>query len=113
MKKAAKAERIAATKLERRAREKEARKQKKRILAEKRAAGDLDEEGEEETRRRTKRPKIDFAGRVVVDLGFDELMNDKVSTESHNQPVSSISCKRLTIPRAGNQIFELATCVHT
>jgi tRNA (guanine9-N1)-methyltransferase len=79
MKKAAKAERIAATKLERRAREKEARKEKKRILAEKRAAGELNEEDEEETRRRAKRPRIDFAGNVVVDLGFDELMSDKVS----------------------------------
>jgi hypothetical protein len=78
MKKAAKAERIAATKLERRAREKEARKDNKRTLAEKRAAGELYEEDEEETRRRAKRPKIDFAGNVVVDLGFDELMSDKV-----------------------------------
>jgi hypothetical protein len=78
MKKMAKAERIAATKLERRAREKEARKEKKRILAEKRAAGELSED-DEETRRRAKRPKIDFAGKVVVDLGFDELMSDKVS----------------------------------
>jgi tRNA (guanine9-N1)-methyltransferase len=79
MKKAAKAERIAATKLERRAREKEAKKVKKRILAEKRAAGELNEEDEEETRRRAKRAKIDFAGKVVVDLGFDEMMSDKVS----------------------------------
>src|SRR6267154_1022877 len=60
MKKAVKAERIAATKLERRAREKEARKEKKRILVEKRAAGELNEEEEEETRKRAKRPKIDF-----------------------------------------------------
>lgn len=79
LKKAAKAERIAATKLERRAREKEAKKVKKRIIAEKRAAGQLNEEDDEETRRRAKRPKIDFAGKVVVDLGFDELMSDKVS----------------------------------
>jgi len=84
MKKAAKAERIAATKLERRAREKEAKKEKKRILAEKRAAGELNEDDEEETRRRAKRAKIDFAGKVVVDLGFDEMMSDKVSSaQSH------------------------------
>jgi len=84
MKKAVRAERLAATKLERRAREKEAKKQKKRILAEKRAAGELNEDDEEETRRRAKRAKVDFAGKVVVDLGFDEMMNDKVSSaESH------------------------------
>ena len=98
MKRAAKAERVAATKLERRAREKEARKEKKRILAEKRAAGELNEEDDEETRRRAKRAKIDFAGKVVVDLGFDEMMSDKVSSaQSHIKPVLSVSLERLTL----------------
>jgi hypothetical protein len=98
MKKAAKAERIAATKPERRAREKEARKEKKRVLAEKRAAGELNEENDEEARRRTKRAKIDFAGKVVVDLGFDEMMSDKVSSaQSHIKPVLSVSPERLTL----------------
>ncbi|KAF4619586.1 hypothetical protein D9613_004956 [Agrocybe pediades] len=76
LKKAAKAERFAALKLERRAREKEAKKEKKRQLAEKRAAGELDEE-EEERKRRAKRPKLHFGGNVVVDLGFDDMMNEK------------------------------------
>jgi tRNA (guanine9-N1)-methyltransferase len=76
-KKAAKAAHIAATRLVRRAREKEARKTKKRILAEKRAAGEPDKD-DDDTRRPAKKAKIDFAGRVVVDLGFDEMMSDKV-----------------------------------
>lgn len=78
LKKAAKEARFQAAKLERRAREKEAKKEKKRILAEKRAAGELDED-EEEQKRSAKRRKLDFGGRVVVDLGFDEKMNPKVS----------------------------------
>jgi hypothetical protein len=82
IKKAAKAARLAALKLERRAREKEAKKEKKRIRAEKRAAGELDDDEEEEIKRRLKRPKLQFGGTVVVDLGFDSMMNDKVS--KHN-----------------------------
>ena len=81
IKKAAKAERLAALKLERRAREKEAKKEKKRIRAEKRAAGELDDD-EEEIKRRMKRPKLQFGGTVVVDLGFDSMMNDKVRSIS-------------------------------
>ena len=87
-KKAVKAARLAALKLERRAREKEAKKEKKRIRAEKRAAGELVDDGEEEIKRRMKRPKLQFGGTVVVDLGFDSMMNDKVSsiTPSYNLP---------------------------
>ncbi|KAH9482346.1 tRNA (guanine(9)-N1)-methyltransferase [Psilocybe cubensis] len=77
LKKAAKNERFAALKLERRAREKEAKREKKRILAEKRLAGELDEDDEEEKKRRTKKPKLQFGGTVVVDLGFDDMMNEK------------------------------------
>ncbi|CAA7258585.1 unnamed protein product [Cyclocybe aegerita] len=77
MKKAAKAERLAALKLDRRAREKEAKKEKKRLLAEKRAAGEIDEVEEEERRRRAKRPRLQFGGNVVVDLDFDNMMSDK------------------------------------
>lgn len=77
IKKAAKAERFAASKLQRRAREKEAKKEKKRVIAEKRAAGELDED-DAEAKRQKKRPKIHFGGKVVVDLGFDERMHEKV-----------------------------------
>ena len=80
IKKAAKAARLAALKLERRAREKEAKKEKKRIRAEKRAAGELDDDEQEEIKRRMKRPKLQFGGTVVVDLGFDSMMNDKVGS---------------------------------
>lgn len=79
IKKAAKAARLAALKLERRAREKELKKEKKRIRAEKRAIGELDDVDEEGMKRRMKRPKLQFGGIVVVDLGFDSMMNDKVS----------------------------------
>jgi tRNA (guanine9-N1)-methyltransferase len=78
-KKAAKAERYAAFKLERRAKEKEMRKEKKAIRAAKRAAGELDE-AELEAEEKKKRPKTksSFGGRVVIDLGFDDKMTDKV-----------------------------------
>jgi len=79
LKKAAKAERLAAMKLERRAREKEAKKEKKRQQAEKRAAGELEDEDEDANKRRAKKPRLQFGGTVVVDLGFDDMMNDKVS----------------------------------
>lgn len=82
LKKAAKAERIAAKKLERRAREKEAKKEKKRIKAEKRAAGQVDDEDQDKEKSRHKRRRLGpherFGGRVVVDLGFDEMMSEKV-----------------------------------
>jgi tRNA (guanine9-N1)-methyltransferase len=75
MKKAARAERYAATKLERRAKEKEMKKGKKRLRAEKRAAGELNDD---EENRRKKRSRLQFGGKVVVDLGFDQLMSEKV-----------------------------------
>ena len=78
LKKAAKAERFAANKLERRAREKEAKKERKRSQAAKRAAGELDDSNVEESNRRKKKAKVQFGGRVVVDLGFDDLMSEKV-----------------------------------
>lgn len=79
-KKMAKAEKFAALKLERRAREKEAKKEKKRERAEKRAAGELDSEDDEEKKRQLKKRKVEFGGLIVVDLGFDDMMNEKVST---------------------------------
>ncbi|KAG6861846.1 hypothetical protein C0995_011143 [Termitomyces sp. Mi166 len=75
LKKAARAERFAAYKLERRAREKEAKKEKKRAFQAKCAAGDIDED--EKKKRYKKKPILHFGGRVVVDLGFDDKMNEK------------------------------------
>jgi hypothetical protein len=85
-KKAAKAARFAAQKHERRAKEKESKKEKKRMKAQKRAAGELDEEEvqeEEEKKRMMKRARTGagqnpFGARVCVDLGFDNMMTDKV-----------------------------------
>ncbi|KAG6841822.1 hypothetical protein C0991_006229 [Blastosporella zonata] len=73
-KRAVKAELHAAYKLERRAREKEAKKEKKRAIQAKRAAGELDED---EEKNRQKKRRLHFGGRVVVDLGFDDKMNEK------------------------------------
>lgn len=77
MKKIARAERYAASKLERRAREKEAKKEKKRIKAQKRAAGEPDED-EDNNNRRRKRARLQFGGKVVIDLDFDKMMSEKV-----------------------------------
>ena len=57
------------------------RKEKKRALAQKRAAGELDE-NEEEKLRAPKRPRMSKEEpfcQLVVDLGFDEKMSDNVS----------------------------------
>ena len=57
------------------------RKEKKRALAQKRAAGELDE-NEEEKLRAPKRPRMSKEKpfcQLVVDLGFDEKMSDNVS----------------------------------
>ncbi|KAJ7098704.1 guanine-1-methyltransferase-domain-containing protein [Mycena belliarum] len=75
LKKAARREKFAVQKLERRAREKLAKKEKKRVRAEKRAAGELDEDDEPQPKKRRLGPP--FGGRVVVDLGFDEKMTEK------------------------------------
>jgi hypothetical protein len=85
MKKAAKAQFFAEGKAERRAKEKERRKANKRTLAEKRAAGELDEDEEAHLARQRKRRRLaketdrdTFPGRIIVDLGFDDKMSDKV-----------------------------------
>lgn len=76
-KRAAKAAFLAEKKLERRAREKAAKKEKKR---QKREAGEGWYEDEEPSTKKLKRegPVQSFNARVVVDLGFDDMMTDKV-----------------------------------
>jgi tRNA (guanine9-N1)-methyltransferase len=66
-------------KIERRAKEKAAKKEKKRKRAEKIAAGEQVSE-DEKSRKRAKAhdTKNPFAARVVLDLGFDDKMSDKV-----------------------------------
>ena len=81
-KRAAKTAFLAEKKLERRAREKAARKEKKK---QKREAGESWYEDEEPSKKKLKRagPAQPFNARVVVDLGFDDMMTDKVHIHSH------------------------------
>ncbi|KAI0686488.1 guanine-1-methyltransferase-domain-containing protein [Cytidiella melzeri] len=78
-KKLARAARIAEQKQERRAHEKEKKKEKKRQLSAKRAAGELDDEDQGAPRKKARTgagPRVPFSARIVVDLGFDDLMNE-------------------------------------
>jgi tRNA (guanine9-N1)-methyltransferase len=65
-------------KIERRAKEKAAKKEKKRKRAERIAAGEQVEDESSQKRAKLHRIKQPFAARVVLDLGFDDKMNDKV-----------------------------------
>ena len=84
-KKAAKAARYAEQKAERRAREKERKKLK-------RAAAQPEPDSEDGTVPRLKRAKLDpnsqtkFGARLVIDLGFDDKMTEKVCTRPRLPP---------------------------
>ncbi|CDO68447.1 hypothetical protein BN946_scf184760.g3 [Trametes cinnabarina] len=98
-KKLAKAAYLAERKKERRAAEKERRKEKKRLLAEKRAAGELDPEEvaqlQKRKRQRTdKGPRTFFNARVVVDLGFDEMMTENEVKSLTSQLAYTYSANR-------------------
>ena len=80
-----KAQRREECKAERRAHEKALKKAKKAERREKRARGELDDD-EDEKARQVKRqklphdgPKEKFGARLVIDLGFDDKMTDRVS----------------------------------
>ncbi|THV08197.1 hypothetical protein K435DRAFT_771760 [Dendrothele bispora CBS 962.96] len=77
LKKAKKLEAIRESRLRKRAQEKEARKEKKREKARKRDAGELDDTAEQEEQAAKKRKTSGFGGKVVIDLGFDDLMSEK------------------------------------
>jgi len=78
-KRALKMARLAERKVERRAKEKAAKKEKKRKRAERIAAGEqLSEDEMTQKRAKMNQPKIPFAARVVLDLGFDDQMTDRV-----------------------------------
>jgi tRNA (guanine9-N1)-methyltransferase len=74
-KKAAKAARLLEQKAERRAREKEAKKRKRRERAH---AGDVDPR---KRRKMVGDDQIPFAAQVVIDLGFDDMMTEKVRAQ--------------------------------
>ncbi|KAL7282698.1 hypothetical protein ACG7TL_004172 [Trametes sanguinea] len=98
-KKLAKAAYIAERKKERRAAEKERRKEKKRLLAEKLAAGELDPEEEAELQKRKRQrtdkgPRTFFNARVVVDLGFDEMMTENEVKSLTSQLAYTYSANR-------------------
>ena len=98
-KRAAKAARLHELKLERRAREKEAKKHKRRERARAIANGELNENTSRKRRRTNASGETEiFNARVVVDLGFDELMSDKVG-------ISLCSCllHEMSRPRTGDQ----------
>ncbi|KAL4076286.1 guanine-1-methyltransferase-domain-containing protein [Scleroderma citrinum] len=80
-KRAAKAVRLHELKLERRAREKETRKRKRRERAQAIANGECDANIACKRRRINNEgdESATFKARIIVDLGFDELMTDKVS----------------------------------
>jgi hypothetical protein len=122
IKKAKRTERYAELKLARRAREKEKKKESKRRKAlEKQKAMELglgededeaDREGADRGKKRArtdgdrKAKTIEFGGRVVIDLGFDELMNEKVSVS----PVFKLLS--LTGLATGNCIIDLTACLY-
>jgi hypothetical protein len=122
-KKAIKAERYAAAKLERRARVKERKKEKKRQKAIERDElgedNEVDQEGADRGRKRARTDSekgegkrrgatrvVHFGGTVVVDLGFDELMEEKVVL------LDFLLVVPLTRQFIGNCIIDFATCLY-
>ena len=78
-KRALKMAKVEERKLERRAKEKAAKKEKKRKRAERIAAGEQPSEDEmAQKRAKMSQVKEPFSARVVLDLGFDDKMSDKV-----------------------------------
>jgi tRNA (guanine9-N1)-methyltransferase len=78
-KRALKMGRLEERKIERRVREKAAKKEKKRQRAERIAAGEqVSEDERSQKRAKTNCIRRPFAARVVLDLGFDDKMSDKV-----------------------------------
>ncbi|KAG9317315.1 guanine-1-methyltransferase-domain-containing protein [Chiua virens] len=94
-KRAAKAARLHELKLERRAREKEAKKKKRRERAQAIGRGDLDENTSRKKRKINAGSEAEiFNARVVVDLGFDDLMSDKEINSLTSQLAYTYSANR-------------------
>ncbi|KAF8514849.1 guanine-1-methyltransferase-domain-containing protein [Hysterangium stoloniferum] len=90
-----KAERFAATKAEWRAREKEKKREKK---AKRKAEAEAANDGESPAKKRrvvaTLPPKILYRARVVIDLGFDDLMSEKEVVSLTSQLAYSYNSNR-------------------
>lgn len=80
-KKLLKAERYASMKAERRARDKE----KRRLQAEKRKADPEAVQPERSKKRKVQGPRKVFKARIIIDLGFDDLMSEKVVRVTGNE----------------------------
>ncbi|KAI0920775.1 hypothetical protein AcW1_005049 [Taiwanofungus camphoratus] len=112
-KRLAKAAWIAEQKKGRRAAEKERRREKKRLLAEKRAAGELEEgyEGEQSGSNKKRRveefkgPKKPFGARVVVDLGFDNMMSENEIKSLTSQLAFTYSANRRAVHPFSSILF--------
>ncbi|OBZ70507.1 tRNA (guanine(9)-N1)-methyltransferase [Grifola frondosa] len=101
-KKLARAAATAEHKKERRKAEKERRKEKKRVMAQKRAAGELDDDDNEGERKRQrtgdhKGPRRPFKARVVVDLGFDDMMTENEIKSLTSQLTFTYSANRKAV----------------
>ncbi|KAH7887482.1 guanine-1-methyltransferase-domain-containing protein [Phlebopus sp. FC_14] len=94
-KRAAKAARLHELKLERRAREKEAKKRKRRERAQAIASGEIDVQVASKRRKTSAGGDVkSWGARVVVDLGFDELMSDKEINSLTSQLAYTYSANR-------------------
>ncbi|GJJ07214.1 hypothetical protein Clacol_001414 [Clathrus columnatus] len=99
-KKLLKAERYALLKAERRARD----KQKKHLRAEKRKADpDSQSQVTETKKRKVQGPRKVFKARIIIDLGFDELMSEKVL-------IKTITGDTLNSNRHSCNMFESILC---
>lgn len=107
-KKLARAARTAELKLERRAAEKERKKEKKRLLAQKRAAGELDAQDVQAARKKRRTgegPRTAFGARVVVDLGFDDMMTENEIKSLTSQLAYTYSANKRSDPSFSLLLF--------
>lgn len=115
-KKLARAARLAEQKKERRAYEKEKKKEKKRQLAEKRAAGELGDGAEEGGPRKKAKtdvgPRVPFKARIVVDLGFDDLMSENVRFNIRSLYTLELLCVVNANGTIGNQVVDVSARVY-